>query len=785
MKKRKELQSGVALLMALGILTMLTIMGVTFATKMRLSEEISRNFLYNVQARYITEAGVQYTIAALEADARSNFVFNGMTLSQPTGAGSELLDGQGQFTVSVVDAASRLYVNKFSASELLDTALVDVGPVTASAITSACQLYGGFKTPASVNLAAGSNIYGSNEETMTVFGYIDENTQDESGNNEQRAALNINTVFDNTNGNALVEDLITAVSGVLGAAPAVTTALETYAASNSYESWTDFDQQIDSVISGSQATDTKESFNPNRWKPGWDSGAAGTDFCFHSGGVYEISVSGTLNKNGNQIASKTVTAAAKIFDLWNMTTREQFRGEDTNYDGNLDTGEDVNDNGSLDSPDYNRVTWFDSCPVDMSQYNSYSFDPSSDSVDKINDSIKIGYWDDFGEDPNYSYGNDFSIWKNRVPGDPTISVSSGVLDVNIDADHASGKDHALINLGEYTLMWYHDDFRYWFRKWRWEYFSVWAKLNDAYDTGNHGYYFPNLHCRAAAVPHLFIRSSSTALGDNRQYDIYISKIDNLIAGDPNECDSVHRETYLHQNEYPEYAMIRYRNKIDYSTVTTNLTGYKTGKIFKVSCTQNGIKDNLAVTAYYSGGSTSLSPNPDPDHNDINEVGLIGLFSMKTGFTLDNVRIIGGETVTSDEYPRSPEGQLFHPAAGIPRPYYISSVFQPLDSGTVEWGNVYATVTIPDTADGTSEGVYLYTLTDSVNTWGFRGQNSGSDSCSIISPITDAGGNNVESSDIRWRIDMDTSDADFSETPVLEDVWVTYIEPVKILYWKES
>ncbi|MBI1871654.1 MAG: helix-hairpin-helix domain-containing protein [Chlamydiae bacterium] len=61
-------QSGAALILALGILSLITVLAVAFAVVMRSEEKAGRNSFYLIQARQIANAAMQYTIAILDKD---------------------------------------------------------------------------------------------------------------------------------------------------------------------------------------------------------------------------------------------------------------------------------------------------------------------------------------------------------------------------------------------------------------------------------------------------------------------------------------------------------------------------------------------------------------------------------------------------------------------------------------------------------------------------------------------------------------------------------------------
>ncbi|MBI1884500.1 MAG: helix-hairpin-helix domain-containing protein [Chlamydiae bacterium] len=61
-------QTGAALILALGILALITVLAISFATLMRFEEKSARQSLYLIEARQMAAAGLQYAIAILEKD---------------------------------------------------------------------------------------------------------------------------------------------------------------------------------------------------------------------------------------------------------------------------------------------------------------------------------------------------------------------------------------------------------------------------------------------------------------------------------------------------------------------------------------------------------------------------------------------------------------------------------------------------------------------------------------------------------------------------------------------
>ena len=72
--------SGVAVILALGILTLLIIMAVTFATTMQIDQLAAGNSRDALQAKLLADAGINEAIADLKSHAKTAFV---ATLNDP------------------------------------------------------------------------------------------------------------------------------------------------------------------------------------------------------------------------------------------------------------------------------------------------------------------------------------------------------------------------------------------------------------------------------------------------------------------------------------------------------------------------------------------------------------------------------------------------------------------------------------------------------------------------------------------------------------------------------
>jgi len=82
-------KNGVALLMSLSILALLSVIGISFATAMRLGQRSSLDFFHNLQAKYFAEGGIQRAIAELKYNFSND-------PSYSEGAANKFVDTRGE-----------------------------------------------------------------------------------------------------------------------------------------------------------------------------------------------------------------------------------------------------------------------------------------------------------------------------------------------------------------------------------------------------------------------------------------------------------------------------------------------------------------------------------------------------------------------------------------------------------------------------------------------------------------------------------------------------------------
>lgn len=866
MEKKNSSQSGVALLMALSILALLSILGIAFATNMRIMERTTCNFVYEMQARYLAEGGIDYAIAWLKDDARNNFVFSGVSADDMLDTAPLNLSQDFNLRVRVIDTARMININNADET-LLQCLPGNIGQETAQDIIERRGTLpeGKYLTKKSICLSGvGQVTYENIENYITTDTYIDPNVQtDVADTFLSRSALNINTLVDNVDHETMIRQVLDAVPGFgTGTNSSNVTNVLNALRDNPdkpIESWQEFDSLIDGAAiaagGGYSAEEikgfVKDTFNPNRVKPG-----AGypTEFCFHPGGTYELTSTGSIIKNNLPVASKTISATVKIFDLWNMTTKEQFIGDDANYNGVQDGGEGPN------IPEYARVTWLDSCPVNIDECWQDSFVGPGKTV---NNSLKIGYWDNFSENDAYSseqwqaipwtfhnpetnsdteYTDDFTIEDGQLKTRNDINTSKGQYrdeyghNEDPDGNPFRPDSYPKIDLGRVDP----NDILH--KRWRWFSFNLKCRMIDenGRPAGERRDNVPwhsipkywketlgemKLQMWQNVGKILFWRANqgSEHGEDSGENSIFITYIDSpRVPPDPIDSDD---DGII---DYYDYGCCKiWRNAYEAEEPSSPLRHDGDIPGSRVGCSGHSNSSLLLSTMYNYTSGMDLSDNAIAANystpKDIHLTARTDAVAPRIAAKISNSNIIDANP--ANPYNKRGPGLItFFGECNLPWMEHIRVIPEdgyytsyPIDFGNqpFEWGSAFWTQTKPDTVDEDEDEsvnvslevagsanisfnpIWLSNEEDLYNRvthgdlgWdevnGYTGPGTG---LTIGSPYPKtAAGNRY----LKIKILLETSDynnADFiesySETPVLEDIWITYLPKTKILYWREE
>lgn len=918
-------EKGVALLMALGMLALLSILGICFATSMRLGEKGCQAFVWNIQTRYIAEGGIARAIADLKYNATqgaaSKFIddrnegwfykdgpgvdiktaadpaykYPGTTVSYMDNVCYAIFTGKnirGTTKLKILDTASQININDWKNLDLPD--ILGFLGLPADAVTS-FKAYilptankKPFTTKQDIELVPniGPATYKIIKDYITTSSYKDPNNNDKAGINVNTASKNVlQAVFTKILG----EEWKTGTKSDKLAA--VITNPSSPALPVVFNSWAEFNSFIEArgtsktggyltEGTGGDIEKIENGVNPNKGN------SNNTKFIFNSGGTYEIEclakvgVShteiGTLDASRDLVLSeKRIKTVVKIFDLWNQTTKENFQGDlwvDADWNNSVDATDSVdanNDGDYDDEPVYARVTWLDNCPVKSN--DNWELEPNDDTnynsgthYFTIENSLKMGFWDNFKEDINYTlaqwypmsgrfrirtvdsqalYGwlratchpNRSDVWGYLKPGErylPNIAtVGGGLENFSILVLGRCPKNN--LNVAQPA-----DDKRTLrlVERWGWTDFFVRLNLwsyNAVFDTKMEDGDTPitvehhtrldienRKRCYDVAA-HLFLKRQSENVFVLQHYDItannldpFSGDLDKVIVASDKPSKIVELKNHEGVFTEPQYSALPADIKSKCQTIASFCTGYDffdgmteaeirtyIGDLYdcyyypdafpeafglnvggappamwptkeegdfsefpeeldlKVVVKSSGTNDTLAVTDY-SDGSIITKNKTFAAWNS----GPIALGALNYLFRAKWIRVIG-----NNGYYISPLIDQTIPQINLPNTY--------------EWGTLYASVTIPSSSAADSEIVTISVRSDGEDddAW----ENNVIDSSAIAHEYIEGPINEQGNQLIQYRVDFSTNDSDYSETPVVEDVWLTYLPKTRILYWKEN
>lgn len=777
-------KKGVAVILIVGVLAILTIMAVAFAVSIRFELLFAKSSINSLKAKYLTEAGINKAIIEVINDSESEFIdelsdnWCSVDSSNIKFSDNTLLNNTGKYDVYVFDCQRMVNINSANSNLLVN--LPGIDNVLAASIIAARP----FETKEEIKRAPGigETKYNNLKDLITVNSW-----QDPACNN--RSPINVNTAS---------EDVIKAVLSGAGVSD-VNAAYNIIVNARPFSGWNEFDNCIDSTgLSFANRQIIKDNANPNREKPTNYT----TEFCFNSGGYYEIHSTGTLYETSSQSvvsAQKGITAIVHTYNILNKTTKADFN-EDLNYNGILDVANgdiDADGDGDLDVPiAYEKVNWQDGCPVNSNDDNGLNY---ANNYEKIPGSIKLGFWDNFDEDNDNvaKEGWSWYSWRNE----------SAAYPMNISDADSDGDDEMWGNVGAwgcYSKFVLREDLGWIFG----DEFSIRVHANDLTDLDgrdNNAMVEFNwggaLKAKLEINPYGFLYDASGRTditlpppfwkptveidpdSDPREgKDWFDSKIC-LYLWDGKTQDRLHNigTTFYGISEctndhYTNKNWLNDMNKDEWHGVTPESATLKLvvssaygSPNYRVSAAVgqawhryynynngwsisskgfNALTDDYIPALLYLDSSLDNFDRYDywmARHNGSNfwnttQWRLI-LYQNHAQPKWDEVRII------------SPDG-------------YYESPWYDVPEGQVLWGTVSWTETIPSTANSTSEIVLVQIAT-----------NSG------LSLVSNGDSIGTTSSRFRFKVNLTTNDADYSETPVFEDITLTYFLPrVETNYW---
>jgi type II secretory pathway component PulK len=772
---------GIALATIIGMIAIMAVivMGVIVAIRYESISVVSSSDLE--KATKLADAGIQRIIGEIQKDAKTEFIDDAADAWIAGYSDNTLLSGLGEYDVTAIDCQRQVNINN-APSNLLEE-LPGIDAALASAIIAARP----YETKRQLMNVAGiaEGTYDNLKDYITVISWRDSSCSD-------RSPININTA-DEAVIKAVLKGTGLSDASVDTAYAAISNALTTL---GPFYRWSDFNNIIDATsLSAAEKDLIKANANPNRVKPANNT----TEFCFFSGGYYEITSRGTVYETTAQskaAATRTINTVVQLFKTIYYTTKEDFRGEDANYNLSLDAGEDINGNGVLDVPTIHMVNWMDGCPVNSTEDNGFTY---ASGYEKIDDSLKLGFWDNFDEDNDNTNKEGWSWinWTNEEEAQWPMIISD---------DDGDGDDElfGVVN----TTLWNCwakfklEDSRGWLIEnefsFRGHAANTFKVAGTGYEDGcavefhkstlvkaklcfhRFGYWYPGqtditkpeplFNATVAADPVSYPNSLNgkdyldsmikLALIDGKN-QVRVYNIGNVLYG-ITPCATDHYNNWMNDQfndayhgvtpDEATYKLIvssdytpNYRVYIAPSDTFHNYYRYTDGGFFSSIACAAVSNDYIYVPIdqssemhfdrynYYARGSSGSNT-----WNTINSY--LVLQHHQQQFLWDEVRVI------------------------VPSGYYESYWHQP-DEGAVDWGSILWNKTIPVSASSFSE-----TVSAEVNTG------------SGYSLINNNGPINANSDRCRFKLTLATNDDDYSETPIVEDVIITYLIEPKTVYY---
>jgi len=481
MSRIKNNQTGIALILALFLLVIIATFAAFLTSKTRAALIQANNFKNAAKASYVAKAGLHRALYELKFNPQSGHAacagvsinaydakteawyfnygnniavnlinaatasFSGLYSSDPSMTEEVALR---QFIrLKIVDSASLININ-MPDTQGLNALLLNLhaGALSAAQVTTiiSSRPLDGYKRLSDIKPYIGESTYALIKPYLTVRSFCDTKLiRAVSGTNrfvsisnnpadgEMRSPINVNTA-DYEVLRAVFRGLAPAISN--SEADELANRIRTHTITDPFTSWDEFDNYITNIQTSvfsnpaSDAAIVKRGVNPNRAKDADHT----TDLCFASEGYFEIhSLGMVVNPFGTPVATRTYALSTKLYDVLRFSTRDDFIGRP---DGITATITDDNGNGApniLDNnynnpddleiyfgnslkPGFRNVTWYDSTPIDPNDDLGFRY---RTNYMTIPGSLKLGFWDNFDENPAESG----LIWLTNWASDPSIN----------------------------------------------------------------------------------------------------------------------------------------------------------------------------------------------------------------------------------------------------------------------------------------------------------------------------------------------------------------------------
>jgi len=554
MNRARKNNKGVALLMAIGVLGLLSIIGISFAINMIMAGREAANFSNAVKARYIAEAGINKAVADIRWQARTasysnlkNYVANYTSTN-----GTNVTFGAGSYTVTLSSEEDKVDINTFDETDSsqitvlqtfltnqqianiidyrdADTVNTAIGGVSGTIEGTAQCKNAPFDAISELRMATDvtQEVFDANKDSITLSKpiirggllgrYYDGLLGTSPGvlidkTKFAKKVVELGPVYQTVDdaklpGSDGYEDIVEnkgwaethdcEFAGAAAVASSISTGFGIDYFAVIWDGYIEIDpadvgspvtfwirvddgaklfldEGASNVLSGTSWQDqgqTSYSGNYTFQRAGWhkirieyyDNGYENTvmfkwkgsswdgativpayklgyvplsraGLTYNHAGTYTVTSSGYVTRGAETAALSKISALVKVFGVWTQTTKEEFYGAFFGIHDDYCDGETFN------------VTWLDSCPTD----EDYSVSGGSSchweqSYSTTPDSLKLGFWDNFDEDPAYSavmmqgymytrsnlgYGDIYISFQDIYNGDGSNDDNEIVIDCN-------------------------------------------------------------------------------------------------------------------------------------------------------------------------------------------------------------------------------------------------------------------------------------------------------------------------------------------------------------------
>jgi len=834
MRKNSKDNRGIALVLTMVVMSLLSVMALTFLTYMRVESKIILNYYYKILANYAAESGVEQTVAKLKVWSLNRAYYSGIGSVNDTYSFKAIRgDIDSFYSVSILDCASQININDSNPSL---TSILENLPSMNNTLASNVVNNAPYRTKQEVMSVSGigTATYEDIKDYITIFSWVNANVKDDTGTVTSRSPININSALNvqdpsdsqyakviraalrpllvnDSETNSLVDSYLRSTS--VNACP--TCLGNSYTVDNSYhptwfnaaqnntcpgiccadgsvgkpyKSYGEVDKalemgQLNIPLTVAQLENLNDNINSNRTKPATYT----TDFSFNSNGYFEIAVTGQVRSpNGILLSESKYKAVYHVFEIEHFTLKSQFEAANWRLF---------------------KVNARDGCPIDSTQ------DWNAGTHTTISDSVKLGFWDDFS-DPA------FDRWHASF-GDTTTVVGGELVQ-----GHSTQPDYYRTNLvGDSTYYSFAGNaytYTSWgeYYKWVWEEFFCHAWL---YDQDMPWENFP-----AGAPPYIWGGAMDWATWSawetaHRQIVNFwwgtltrnhwdVGLIDfGMLPGDvsrwaaPANMRMIYEiqdpiveipigQYYLFPNieiKFPGYPSGSHYFNLDpyvngaWPYLISGPGGQGKGHKIDVCKTRtNGVTMGISVDSNPPGGGGGWIVDEMPVNNFATyNPGLISFHGEVRPLKADNLRII----------PRAP----YYIGATLIYAYLRSDLLPSglTDTQTDElverWGTISGNVTIPQSASEDSEFVFFSSSKDSytANIRNTGGELADGMTSTRMQFQANFGSNmvpyNVASPTLSGWDNFTTPRFAFTETPVLEDVTITYLPRTEVVYWKKE